>query len=102
MRSSGPERITLVAMGDSAVVRTDEDELCAIHLRNLLEERPGDVDAVRRVVLAGHEALRFGDPARPHLPREDLDIALDVDRYHFAIRIALEHGRPVARREDPP
>jgi 2-phosphosulfolactate phosphatase len=100
MRSSGPERITLVAMGNSAVVRADEDELCAIHLRNLLEGRPGDVAAVRRVVLAGREALRFGDPGRPHLPREDLDIALDVDRYDFAIRVALEHGRPVARRED--
>jgi 2-phosphosulfolactate phosphatase len=102
MLSSGPERVTLVAMGNSAVVRTDEDELCAIHLRNLLEGRPGDVDAVRRVVLAGRDAQRFGDSGRAHLPREDLDIALEVDRYHFAIRVALECGRLIARREDLP
>jgi 2-phosphosulfolactate phosphatase len=37
-----PARITLVAMGDNCVVRTDEDEACALHLRNLLEGRAGD------------------------------------------------------------
>ena len=35
--SGMPDRITLVAMGNNAVVRTEEDELCALHLRNLLE-----------------------------------------------------------------
>jgi 2-phosphosulfolactate phosphatase len=94
-----PERISLVAMGDSAVVRTDEDELCAMHLRNLLEGRPGDPEAVRRLILAGRDALRFGDPGRPDLDRRDIDIALDVDRYDFAIRVTLEAGRPIARAE---
>ncbi len=94
----GTDRITLVAMGNNARVRTDEDELCALHLRNLLEGRPGNADAVRQLVLAGGEIARFHDPRDPHHPR-DLDIALDVDRYDFAIRVALEDGRPVARRE---
>jgi len=81
--------------------RTDEDELCAIHLRNLLEGRPGHPRAVRQVILAGGEIARFHDPARPHLHPGDLDIALDVDRYDFAIRVTLEDGRPVARIETP-
>jgi 2-phosphosulfolactate phosphatase len=76
-----------------------KDELCALHLRNLLEDRRGDANAVRRVILAGGDALRFHDPSRPHLDRRDLDIALDVDRYDFAIRTVLEDGRPVARAE---
>jgi len=33
------------------------------------------------------------------LDRRDLDIALDIDRYDFAIRTVLEDGRPVARVE---
>jgi 2-phosphosulfolactate phosphatase len=33
------------------------------------------------------------------LDRRDLDIALDVDRYDFAIRVLLEDDRPVARIE---
>jgi 2-phosphosulfolactate phosphatase len=99
--SGRPDRITLVAMGNNAVVRTEEDELCALHLRNLLEGRPGDPNAIRRLILAGSEAKRFGDPTRPHLHPGDLDIALDIGRYDFAIRINLEGGRPVARIERP-
>jgi 2-phosphosulfolactate phosphatase len=51
------------------------------------------------VILAGGEIPHFHDPARPHLDRRDLDIALDVDRHDFAIRVALEDARPVARIE---
>jgi 2-phosphosulfolactate phosphatase len=94
-----PERITLVAMGKETVARTDEDELCALHLRNLLEGRTGDAQAVRQLILAGGEAPRFAEAMRPHLHPGDLEIALDVDRYDFAIRVEMEDGRPVARIE---
>lgn len=99
--SASPDFVTLVAMGNNAVVRTDEDELCALHLRNLLEGRSGDPDAVRKAILAGEEARRFGDPSRPYLHPVDLDIALDIDRYDFAISVELEGERPVARMERP-
>jgi 2-phosphosulfolactate phosphatase len=32
--SGSPDEISLVAMGDNGLSRTDEDELCAIHLRS--------------------------------------------------------------------
>lgn len=80
-------------------VRADEDELCALHLRNLLEGRSGDPQALRRVILAGGATECFRDPTRPHLLSGDLDIALDIDRYGFAIAVTLEAGRPVARME---
>lgn len=99
LRSGTPDLITLVAMGAEGSQRTDEDELCALHLRNLLEDRTGDPEAVRGLILAGGEAERFRDPMRPHLPRGDLDLALDIDRYAFAIRVRLEAGWPVARME---
>jgi len=97
--SSASNRISLVAMGNNATVRTDEDELCALHLRNLLEGRRGDSRAVCQVILGGGDVLRFHDPDRPYLDRRDLDIALDVDRYDFAIRVMRENDRPVARIE---
>jgi 2-phosphosulfolactate phosphatase len=99
--SGSPGKVSLVAMGDNGIKRTDEDELCAIHLRNRLEGRPGDADAIRRLVLAGGEVARFHDPARPFLHPEDVDIALDIDRYDFAVRVNFENGRPVARIETP-
>lgn len=94
------DRISLVAMGSEGIARSDEDELCALHLRNLLEGRSGNPAAVRDVILAGGDILRFHDPSRPYLNRHDLDIALDVDRYDFAIRVTMENGLPVARRKN--
>jgi 2-phosphosulfolactate phosphatase len=90
-------RVTLVPMGAEGVERTDEDELCAIHLRNLLQGRSGDPEAIRRVILAGDQPPRFRGAARPGLHPADLDIALEIDRYDFAIKVEIEHERPVAR-----
>jgi 2-phosphosulfolactate phosphatase len=99
--SGSPETVTLVPMGAEGIRRTDEDELCAIHLRNRIESRSGDPEAVRRLVLAGGEAQRFHEPTRPYLHPEDVDIALDVDRFDFAVRVEIEDRRPVARIERP-
>jgi 2-phosphosulfolactate phosphatase len=99
LQADAPDRITLVAMGNNAVVRTDEDELCALHLRNRMQGRLGDVAATRLLALASGEAARFHDPLRPYLHPEDLKIALDIDRFDFAVRIEQENGRPVARIE---
>lgn len=101
LASAGVGRIALVAMGDNGIERTDEDELCALHLRNLLEGRLGNPEAVRQLILAGGEIARFNDPARPHLHPEDVDIALDIDRYDFAIRVRIEESRLVAGIDAP-
>ena len=53
----------------------------------------GVADAARRLILAGGEVARFQDPARPYLHPEDVDIALDIDRYDFAVRVEFENGR---------
>jgi 2-phosphosulfolactate phosphatase len=41
LRSGSPDQISLVPMGENEVKRTDEDELCAIHLRNRLQGKVG-------------------------------------------------------------
>jgi hypothetical protein len=41
------------------------------------------------------------DPARPYLHPEDVEIALDIDRFDIAVRVDFEDGRPVARVERP-
>ena len=99
--SGSPKTITFIAMGGEGVRRTDEDDLCAMHLRNRIEGRSGDPEAVRRLILAGGEVPRFHDPTRPYLHPEDVDIALDVNRYDFAVRVEIEEGHPVARMEHP-
>lgn len=99
IRASAPIDVTLVAMGDRGVERTDEDELCALHMRNLIEGRTGNAAAVRDVILAGERIADFRDPSMPHLHPGDLEIALDVGRFDFAVRVTEENGLPVARME---
>ncbi len=98
IREDAPLLVTIVAMGWNARVRTDEDELCAMYLRNLLQGREPNVDALRKLALAGGEATKFHDPAQPHFHPEDCEIALDINRFDFAIRIAREDNLLVARR----
>jgi 2-phosphosulfolactate phosphatase len=99
LASGDSGRVALVAIGDNGTARTDEDELCALHLRNLLQGRPGNPEALRQLILASGEIARFNDPARPHLHTGDVDIALDIDRYDFAIRVTTEDGYSVGRIE---
>jgi len=96
-----PATISLVAMGENGEERTDEDEMCAVHIRHLLEGRHGDPDAIRRVIQAGEAPSRFLDPNRPDSPLADLAICLDIGRYDFAIRVRMEDGRLVGRMERP-
>jgi 2-phosphosulfolactate phosphatase len=91
--------VTLVAMGWAGHTRTDEDEQCALYLRNVLEGRNPDIEAVRSLILSSKESLKFGDPSMPHFYAEDRDLALQVNRADFAIRISKEDDLLVARPE---
>ncbi len=99
IQSEKPAHVTIVAMGWSARVRTDEDEQCALYLRNRLQGRRPDVEAVRQLVLASGEVPKFQDPQQPHFYPQDLEIALEVNKYDFAIRIRREDDLLVARRQ---
>lgn len=96
-----PDLVSVVAMGSNGLVRNDEDEQCALYLRNLLQGRRPDPWAVREVALAGAEAHKYGDPAKPQFPISDRDAAMDVNRFGFAIKIQGEDGLLVARAEHP-
>ncbi len=93
------DTVTIVAMGDGGRVRTDEDEQCALYLKNVIEGRPPDPDSVRALVLAGEQSQKYGDPKLPHFHPMDRQIALDIDSAPFAIGVRREEGLLVARPE---
>lgn len=98
IRRIDPPVVTIVAMGSEGRVRTDEDEQCALYLRNLLLGVTPDQDAVRSLVLAGAEARKYGNAATPHFPAEDRDMGLSIDSHDFPIAVTREDGLLVARR----
>ena len=94
-----PELLTIVAMGSEGRIRVDEDEQCALFLKNLFQGRRPNHEAVRTLALAGEESQKYDDPAKPHFPTEDREMALTIDSHDFAIRVDREDGLLVARRE---
>jgi 2-phosphosulfolactate phosphatase len=95
-----PPLVTIVAMGYNGQTRTDEDELCALYLRNLLQGRRPDPQAVRTLVQQSGEVARLAALTPPHGYPQDLEIALEIDKYEFAVRITKEKDFFVARRHD--
>ena len=91
-----PKLVTIVAMGDKGLARTDEDEICALYLRNLLLGRPVDADALRTLVLAGKDSDIFDNPEKPQYHPKDRELALEIDSYSFAIEIYREDDLLVA------
>ena len=100
IRRRNPALVTLVPMGFEGRCRTDEDELCAIYLKNLLQERNMDPSAIRQVILACSESAKFDDPKQPHFQPEDRDWALRINEAPFAIRIARRDRMLIATREE--
>ncbi|MCI0439289.1 MAG: 2-phosphosulfolactate phosphatase [Chloroflexi bacterium] len=97
VKRENPNLVTIVAMGAEGRVRADEDEQCALYMRNLFQGRKPDPYAVRKLVLAGEEAQKYGDPSRPHFHPKDREAALQIDTIPFAIKVSRENGLLVAR-----
>jgi len=90
--ASNPSVVTIVAMGLNGTTRTDEDEQCALYMRNLLLGRSPETEHVRGLVKAGKETDKFLDPAKPHFHPEDVECALQVNSIAQPIRIVKQDG----------
>ena len=94
-----PPLVSIVAMGAEGRARTDEDEQCALYLRNLLEGRAPDHESLQALVRESADAQKFADPTLPHYHPMGIEIALRIDSMPFAIKVTAEEGLLVARRD---
>lgn len=73
----------------------DEDLACADYLEALIrEETPDDGRAIERV-RRSRAAQKFMNPERPQFRPHDLDYAVDIDRFSFAMVVERRDGRYV-------
>ena len=99
IRRERPETVSIIAMGDQGRVRSDEDEQCGIYLRNVLEGRRPSFDAVKSLIMTGGATQKFFDPNQSQFHPEDVTLALELDRYPFAMKITREDSL-VARKHE--
>ena len=83
-----PDLVTIVAMGVGGHNRTDEDEQCALYLRNLLQGRKPSLCSVRDLVLSGESSIQFDDISQEQFHPVDREIALNINSYDFAIKVS--------------
>jgi len=98
--AENPPLVSIIAMGDHGAVRSDEDEQCGLYLRNLLEGRWPDPEAVRSLILKGGATQKFLYPSQPEHHPEDAELALQLNKHSFAMKVARQDGLLVARRQD--
>jgi 2-phosphosulfolactate phosphatase len=85
--------VTIVAMGQNALEDADEDLACARYLAASLTDISPAIPMVS--LLADREAEGW-----PHwFPRRDAELALEVDRFSFALPVRRQNGLLVARPE---
>ncbi|HKW79297.1 MAG TPA: 2-phosphosulfolactate phosphatase [Candidatus Limnocylindria bacterium] len=87
----GADEVTLVAMGHGATEDADEDGACARYIAALLAGGDPGMPAVR--LDADHSAEGWPD----WFPRRDAELALEVDRFDFALPVTREKGLLIAR-----
>lgn len=92
VRALEPGEVTMVITGSHAEGLRDEDLACADYLRALLRgQKPDDKEVVRRIIQS-QAAEKFRDPARPQFSPADLDCAVAIDRFGFAMPIRHTGG----------
>ncbi len=84
----GHDAVSLVAMGTASGSVHDEDELCAAYLERLLLGSAAPFQGIQ---------LDDERPWPDWFPRRDAELALEVDRFDFALPVVRENGLLVAR-----
>jgi len=91
IQTAEPETVSLVCSGFEGRRETLEDTLCAGYLRDLLDGRRPDFNAIRQRIIRAECSRRFLDPAKRTCPEQDLELCLDLDRFDFVVRRTAMH-----------
>ena len=98
-----PQSVTMVITGSHAEGLGDEDQACADYLEALMRGESVDEESVIQRVRASRAGQKFTDPERPQFSPLDLELAVDVDRFPFAMVVRRQGDRhlmvPVHRRQ---
>jgi len=100
IRAMRPSLVTFVNT-DNRPGYGEEDAACSDYLSALLrDEQPDPAVYLDRVRYSTSGRL-FADPAVTDLPAADLDCALQLDRFDFAMQVTRQNGRQVLTAVTP-
>ncbi|REE83905.1 2-phosphosulfolactate phosphatase [Paenibacillus taihuensis] len=86
IRQRNPKQVSLVCMGWGAVEEADEDTLFAQYVKNALEGKPNDFEAIVRYLRHESKTGKFLDVSDGSAPPEDFDLCLSLNRFPFVLK----------------
>ena len=99
IRKKNPEKVSLVCMGKEGLEPAEEDELCALYLKSLLEghEIP-DTDNRLQALRTGGGRHFFDADNQDVFPEKDFWMCIDRNRFDFVIRVEKDEEGLIAKR----
>ena len=93
----GAGEATIIAAGRKGEVRAPEDELCATYIKAVAAGEAYDAPALAELLTRWFGVEDFLTAREAYGPRTDWLLALELDRFDFAIKVTRESGLLVAR-----
>jgi len=93
IKQKNPEKVSLIPIGFEANKKAEEDEQCALYMKELLEERIPNFEAMKKIILRSDGANRL----RRLGQQDDLEFALKLDIYKIIPKVFEERGTLIVR-----
>ena len=93
IRSTNPASVSLVCMGYACEYPTDEDTFCAEFIKNELEGKKSDFQAMKQQIRKGTGARFFLPESQGWAPFTDFDLCMDINRFNFILKAVKEGDR---------
>ena len=102
IRQENPEKVSLICMGREGIEPAEEDELCAVYLRSLLENRPEpDIDQALRALREGGGKHFFNPATQEVYPEPDFWFCIRRDQFDFALQVERDRYGLITRAIRP-
>ncbi len=92
IQRKNPTEVSLVCMGYSCLYPTDEDTLLAVYLKNELEGKHNDFEAMVEKIRTGDGARFFAPEKQEWAPAADFDLCLSLNRFNFVLKVEQANG----------
>lgn len=86
VKKNKPQEVSLVCMGYAASRQIEEDNYCAMYIKNALENRNSDFEQMVKIIRNTSGKRFFIDDMQEHCPSEDFYLCLDLNRFDFVLK----------------
>ncbi len=93
-----PAKVSLVCMGKEGLAPAEEDELCALYLKSLLEGKEMRDIGERLQALKTGGGKHFFDPDNQEVyPEEDFRMCIDRNRFDYVLRVEKDENGLISK-----